>query len=115
MATKKNKSIKKLKKSKKSKKSKKNLRKYKTQKGGTTNITNPDIKYTKGNASSKKLNCIKCDGIEFVVRTLTMGTRFKSFFSAELFDNRFKVFTCKSCGFVQIYSNNIKCDDKKCD
>jgi len=29
--------------------------------------------------------------------------------------NRFKVFTCNTCGFAQLYSNNITCNGKQCD
>ena len=109
MATKKNKSL------KKSKNSKKNFRKSKIQKGGDTGVNNPEIKYTKGNASAKKLICDKCTGTTFVAKTMTLGTKTKAFFKFGILDNRFKVFTCRSCGFVQMYSNNITCDGRSCD
>jgi predicted nucleic-acid-binding Zn-ribbon protein len=112
MATKKNKSIKK---SNKSKKSKTVSRKSKIQKGGKTLVNNPTIKYTKGTANPKPLTCTKCDGKQFNVRTLTLGTKTKAFFNWGVFDNRFKVFTCTACAFVQMYSNNITCDGKACD
>ena len=89
--------------------------KNKTQKGGRTGIRSPSIKYTKGQAPSKKLECMKCNGSTFIVKTLTMGTKTKAFFKAGLLDNRFKVFTCDNCGFAQIYSNEITCGGKKCD
>jgi len=111
MQNKKTKSINKNNKSKLSKKSKTN----KIQKGGKSDITNTSVRYTKGNAQSKKLTCTKCDNTSFIVKTLTMGTKTKAFFDLEILDNRFKVFTCKNCGFVQIYSNNIKCSGKDCD
>jgi predicted nucleic-acid-binding Zn-ribbon protein len=111
MQNKKTKSINKNNKSKLSKKSKTNT----IQKGGRTEITNPSVKYTKGNAPSKKLTCTKCDNTSFIVKTLTMGTKTKAFLDWEILDNRFKVFTCKSCGFVQIYSNSIKCGGRDCD
>ena len=85
------------------------------QKGGRTEIINPSVKYTKGNAPSKKLTCTKCDNTSFIIKTLTMGTKTKAFLDWEILDNRFKVFTCKNCGFVQIYSNSIKCGGKDCD
>jgi predicted nucleic-acid-binding Zn-ribbon protein len=106
MATKKNKSI---------KKSKTASRKSKTQKGGDTSINNPLIKYKKGNVSAKALICTKCTGTFFVVKTMTLGTKTKAFFKLGILDNRFKVFTCRGCGFVQMYSNNITCNGKSCD
>ena len=113
MVTKKNKSIKNSKTS--SRKSKASSRKSKIQKGGDTMVNKPSIKYTKGNASAKALTCTKCTGTMFVAKTMTLGTKTKAFFKAGFFDNRFKVFTCRSCGFVQMYSNNITCDGKSCD
>jgi predicted nucleic-acid-binding Zn-ribbon protein len=111
MATKncKNKSI------KKSKKSKTSSRKPKTQKGGNTKLNNPLIKYRKGNASAKALTCTNCNSTMFVAKTMTLGTKLKALIKAEFFDNRYQVFTCRSCGFVQMYSNEITCDDKQCD
>ena len=89
--------------------------KNKTQKGGRTGIRSPSIKYTKGQAPSKKLDCMKCHGSTFIVKTLTMGTKTKAYFKLGILDNRFKVFTCDNCGFAQIYSNEITCGGKKCD
>lgn len=89
--------------------------KRKIRRGGRAVIPNPLIKYTKGSALAKHLSCPKCNGKDFIVKTLTMGTKLKSFFGAEILDNRFKVFTCSGCGFVQTYSNNITCDGKNCD
>lgn len=94
---------------------KKNNNKGKTQKGGRTVVNRPSIKYTKGSAPSKKLDCMKCNGSSFIVKTLTMGTKAKAFFDIEILDNRYKVFTCNTCGFVQMYSNEITCSGKKCD
>ena len=113
MATKKNKSSKKSKTI--SRKSKTISKKSKTQRGGKTSVNNPTIKYTKGTASTKPLSCTKCDGIKFSVRTLTMGTKVKALVDWSVLDNRYKVFTCTGCGFVQVYSNNITCDGKSCD
>jgi predicted nucleic-acid-binding Zn-ribbon protein len=106
MVTKKNKSI---------KKSKTASRKSKTQKGGRSSIRSPSIKYKKGNSESKKLDCTKCNGSSFIVKTLTMGTKTKAYLKLGILDNRFKVFTCTNCGFVQLYSNEIKCGGKECD
>ena len=89
--------------------------KSKTQKGGRTVVNRPSIKYEKGQAASKKLDCMKCNASSFIVKTLTMGTNSKAIFSVSVLDNRFKVFTCTNCGFVQIYSNEIKCSGKQCD
>ena len=117
MATKKNKISKKHKNSKNSKKHK-NSKKNITQKGGYTDVDGPVIKYTKNkdpNAFTINLKCLKCSSTKFKARTLTMGSKIKSLISFEVIDNRFKVFTCKGCGFVQVYSNNITCDEKDCD
>jgi len=91
------------------------ITKSKTQKGGRTVVNRPSIKYEKGQSASKKLDCMKCNNSSFIVKTLTMGTKTKAIFSAAVLDNRFKVFTCTNCGFVQIYSNEITCSGKKCD
>ena len=99
----------------KSKNAKSKNAKSKTQKGGRTSIRSPSIKYKKGNSSSKKLDCTKCNGSSFIVKTLTMGTKTKAFVKLGILDNRFKVFTCTNCGFVQLYSNEINCDGKECD
>lgn len=91
-------------------------KKTRTQRGGrTANVMSPLIKYTKGDAPSTKLACTKCSGAKFLVKTITLGTKVKSFFAAEIFNNRFKIFQCTGCGFVQMYSNSITCDGKSCD
>lgn len=83
--------------------------------GGRTPISNPEIKYTKGNKPPVKLTCTKCDSTDFIVKTLTMGTKTKSFFNMEILDNRFKIFQCAGCGFVQIFSNEVTCNNSDCD
>ena len=93
----------------------KNKTKNKTQKGGKTKVTSPTITYPKGNAKPLNLKCSKCNNSSYHVKTLTMGTKTKAFLNYEILDNRFKVFTCQSCGFVEIFSNNIKCNGKECD
>ena len=117
MPTKKAKCIKKQIKSKsKSKsKSKTNSNKGKTQKGGRSEISKPNIKYKKGSSESIQLNCTKCQHDSFVVKTMTLGTKLKALIKWTILDNRFKVFTCKNCGFVQMFSNEITCDGKSCD
>lgn len=92
-------------------------RRSKTQWGGRTeNVISPVIKYTKSETSpATKLACTKCSGSKFIVKTMTMGTKTKSFFAAEILNNRFKMFQCAQCGFVQMYSNSITCDGKSCD
>jgi predicted nucleic-acid-binding Zn-ribbon protein len=97
------------KKSNKSNKSRKNF------KGGRTDIVSPEIRYTKGNNTPIKLTCPKCNGIKFIVKTLTMGTKTKSFFNLEILDNRFKIFQCAGCGFAQMFSNEITCNNGDCD
>jgi predicted nucleic-acid-binding Zn-ribbon protein len=46
---------------------------------------------------------------------MTMGSKTKAILDVEIFDNRFKVFTCVGCGNVTMFSNKIKCDGKNCD
>jgi predicted nucleic-acid-binding Zn-ribbon protein len=106
MPTQKSKCIKKQNKSK--------SHKGKTQKGGKSVISRPSIRYKKGRSQSTHLNCTKCNTDSFIVKTLTMGTKTKALLDLDFFDNRFKVFTCKNCGFVQIYSNEITCSGKSC-
>ena len=87
-----------------------------TYRGGRTeNVLSPLIKYKKGSSPAIKLACTKCSGAKFIVKTLTMGTKTKSFFAAEILNNRFKIFQCDGCGFVQMFSNEITCDGKSCD
>ncbi len=83
--------------------------------GGRRVITSPKIKYEDGNSQGHTLSCTKCQGGNFVVKTMTLGTKIKTLFGLGILDNRFKVFRCTGCGFVQMYSNNITCDGKQCD
>ena len=93
-----------------------NNKSKKSFRGGRTEIVSPEIVYTKGsNTNPIKLMCTKCNGIKFIVKTLTMGTKTKSFFNMEILDNRFKVFQCAGCGFAQMFSNEITCNGKDCD
>lgn len=87
----------------------------KNQSGGQKEHIKPSISYPKGSKDSYDLKCSLCKGTTFKVQTLTMGTKTKAFFDIEILDNRFKVFTCKHCGHVDIFSNNIKCNTKECD
>lgn len=83
--------------------------------GGRRLIAHPKIKYNDGNSDGHNLSCTKCQGRNFIVKTMTLGTKIKSFLGFGILDNRFKIFTCTGCGFVQMYSNNITCDGKQCD
>ena len=85
-----------------------------TLRGGRTAIVGPKIKYANG-SNEHELKCTKCRKENFIVKTLTLGTKIKSIFGVDVFDNRFKVFTCTTCGFVQLYSNKITCNGKQCD
>jgi len=96
-------------------KNNKNNKSKKSFRGGRTSIVSPEIRYTKGTNIPIKLTCTKCNGISFIVKTLTMGTKTKSFFGMEILDNRFKVFQCIACGFAQMFSNEITCNGKDCD
>jgi len=90
--------------------SKKNFR------GGRTDSISPVIRYKNGtNTAPIKLTCPKCNVVKFIVKTLTMGTKTKAFFNLEILDNRFKIFQCTGCGFAQMFSNEITCNDKECD
>lgn len=83
--------------------------------GGRRVISSPKIKYEKGTSPGHTLSCTKCQGGNFIVKTMNLGTKIKTLFGLSILDNRFKVFTCTGCGFVQMYSNNITCNDKQCD
>ena len=83
--------------------------------GGRHVISNPKIKYEKGSSAGHTLSCTKCNGGNFIVKTMNLGTKVKAFLGLSILDNRFKVFTCTGCGFVQMYSNKITCNDKQCD
>jgi len=102
-------------------KNKSRVRKYKgkkrptTQRGGRNAIVSPKISYINGSTAEHALACTKCGKGTFIVKTMTMGTKIKSIVGVPFLDNRFKVFTCGTCGFVQIYSNNITCNGKQCD
>lgn len=96
-----------------------NNKRKKSFRGGRTEIISPEIRYTNAKGTNIpptiKLTCTKCNGISFTVKTLTMGTKTKSFFGMEILDNRFKVFQCIACGFAQMFSNEITCNGKDCD
>jgi predicted nucleic-acid-binding Zn-ribbon protein len=100
----------------KSRRSKPKHRKYRKRslRGGRNSITSPKIKYANSSATHT-LDCTKCGKGVFTVKTLTMGTKLKTLLGFQILDNRFKVFTCNTCGYAQLYSNNITCDDKQCD
>ena len=87
----------------------------KNQSGGEKEHINTSISYPTGSKDSYNLKCSLCKETKFKVQTLTMGTKAKDFFGMTILDNRFKVFTCKHCGHVDIFSNNIKCNTKECD
>lgn len=99
----------------KTRRTKSNRRQH-TLKGGRTLISRPKISYEKGgNQHPHTLTCTKCNKDTFIVKTLTLGTKIKTFLGVNILNNRFKVFTCATCGFVQLYSNNITCNGKECD
>lgn len=83
--------------------------------GGRHVISSPKIHYDSNSVGHHTLSCTKCQGGNFVVKTMTLGTKIKTFVGLGILDNRFKVFTCTRCGFVQMYSNNITCNNKQCD
>lgn len=98
------------------------VRKYKntrkrniTLRGGKNSIVSPKINYSRGASTDHTLSCTKCGKGTFIIKTLTMGTKVKRLVGLDILDNRFKVFTCTTCGFVQLYSNNITCNGDQCD
>ena len=100
----------------KSRRSKPKHRKYRKRslRGGRNSIMSPKIKYA-NSPTSHTLDCTKCGKGVFTVKTLTMGTKLKTLLGFQILDNRFKVFTCNTCGYAQLYSNNITWGDKQCD
>ena len=83
--------------------------------GGRTTRVSPEIRYKNGKNAPIKLTCPKCNDVNFIVKTLTMGTKTKAFFNLEILDNRFKIFQCAGCGFAQMFSNEVTCNNKDCD
>jgi len=83
--------------------------------GGRTTRVSPEIRYKNGKNTPIKLTCPKCNEVNFIVKTLTMGTKTKSFFNLEILDNRFKIFQCAGCGFAQMFSNEVTCNHTDCD
>lgn len=86
-----------------------------SKRGGRNAIVSPKIRYSTNEGNDHTLSCTKCGKGTFTVKTLTMGTKLKTLLGFQILDNRFKVFTCNTCGFVQLYSNNITCNGKQCD
>jgi predicted nucleic-acid-binding Zn-ribbon protein len=100
----------------KSKRYSKHSKHSKTSKrGGRNAIVSPKIRYSTNVSNDHTLSCTKCGKGTFTVKTLTMGTKLKTLLGFQILDNRFKVFTCNTCGFAQLYSNNITCNGKQCD
>lgn len=91
--------------------------KSKTQKGSGIIYKTPsrytNIKYTKGGHTIKELICPVCRRDVFKMRTMKLSTQKKAIvFSlagvvGNIFNNKFRFFTCTNCGKVEVYSNNI--------
>ena len=47
--------------------------------GGRTTRVSPEIRYKNGKNTPIKLTCPKCNDVNFIVKTLTMGTKTKAF------------------------------------
>jgi len=97
------------------KRSKCSKRSKTSKSGGRNAIVSPKIRYSTNESNDHTLSCTKCGKGTFTVKTLTMGTKLKTLLGFQILDNRFKVFTCNTCGFAQLYSNNITCNGKQCD
>ncbi len=75
--------------------------------GGRRLIAHPKIKYNDSNSDGHNLSCTKCQGRNFVVKTMTLGTKIKSFLGFGILDNRFKIFTCTCFVFVHMFRYNF--------
>ena len=92
----------------------KNTTRPKTQKGGKKYHTDIKISYNKN--SELPLICSFCKKTNFKIKTQALKTKFKGFINPlGLWSNRYKLFSCQNCGHVEMFSNNIRCNKKKCD
>ena len=93
---------------------KKSSRKTKKQNGGKKMHYDIDISYKK--QPSTPLKCSFCGNINFKVKTQTLKTKFKGVINPlGLWSNRYKLFSCQYCGHIEMFSNKIRCNGKKCD
>jgi len=92
--------------------------KTKIQKGSGIIYKTPsryaDIRYTKSKTDYKKdLKCSTCGHDVFKMRTMKLSTQKKAIvfslagIAGNIFNNKFRFFTCTNCGKVEVYSNNI--------
>ena len=91
--------------------------KPKTQKGSGVIYKTPsrytNIKYTKGGYNIAKLICPVCRADVFKMRTMKLSTQKKAIIFSlagvvgNIFNNKFRFFTCTNCGKVEVFSNNI--------
>ena len=96
------------------KSSNKSLTKSKTQKGGKKYHSDVLISYKKH--TQVPLICSVCSKNNFKVKTHALKTKFKGFINPlGLWSNRYKVFACQNCGHIDMFSNTIRCNGKKCD
>lgn len=101
------------------KKTQKRQLRLKNQKGcGITSApkkTYRNIRYKNSSFVQPELICpIKgCEGKVFKYKGMKIATPLKSFFTPDHFYNKFFAFTCVNCGYVNIYSSNIKYDAHK--
>ena len=103
----------------KSKTKSKTKSRSKTQKGSGIIYKTPSrytrIRYTKSKSGFeiKELICFICRGTVFKMRTMKLSTQKKAIvFSlagvvGNIFNNKFRFFTCTNCGKVEVFSNNI--------
>ena len=73
-----------------------------------------NIRYTKSKTEFKTdLKCLICRGDVFKMRTMKLSTQKKAIIFSiagvvgNIFNNKFRFFTCTNCGKVEVYSNNI--------
>ncbi len=91
----------------------------KNQKGsGITSApkkTYRNLRYRNSSFVQPELICpVKgCGGKVFKYKGMKIATPLKSVFIPDHFYNKFFAFTCVNCGYVQMYSSNLKYDDRK--
>ena len=76
-----------------------------------------NIKYSKGGHIIKELRCLICRGDVFKMRTMKLSTQKKAIVftlvlpAGNIFNNKFRFFTCTNCGKVEVFSNNISLNE----
>jgi len=86
----------------------------KNMSGGSIFSPNPAIfknlvypKSNSGFAGIPELQCTVCKKNIFKMRTMKIANWKKAVFFYDMFDNRFRFFTCTNCGKIDIFSGRI--------